>query len=317
MLCWATPAAPPNPVAIAVVAKLASVENLESDKPGIKRATIIIILPVKLPATARIIGVSDLINSVRIMFTLTNIKLLSILIAYFVSIFIVKNIGKRLERITRKDLVNLWLSEIGSDVRLYGFASCTVIALGLISNLYFKGLSHSLLIGLKIIISLWVFVGAIALIEVSEKYLKKTIFDSNISEIDKRNYLTLIPVAASIFKIFSYCFIVLSILSSVGVDIAPIINIGAIGIGALMFAGSETIKDVLATLKFFLSRKLYVGSYVKVNNLKVGYVIRITIIDTWIESEFDSGVKFTQIIGNGSIQTILILTPPPQVIREE
>jgi small-conductance mechanosensitive channel len=171
-------------------------------------------------------------------------------------------------------------------------------------------------VGLKIILSLWIFVSAIAFIEVSEKYLKNTISASNISDIDRRNYLTLIPVAASIFKILGYCFIALSVLHSLGVDIAPIINIGAIGIGALMFAGSETIKDVLATLKFFLSRKLYVGSYVKINNLKVGYVVRITIIDTWIESQLDSGGKFTQIISNGSIQTILIMEDPKNIRGE-
>jgi hypothetical protein len=75
-----------------------------------------------------------------------------------------------------------------------------------------------------------------------------------------------------------------------------------------MFAGSETIKDILATLKFFLSRKLYVGSYVKINNFKPGYVTRITIIDTWVESRLN-GREITQIIGNGSIHTIVIIEP--------
>jgi small-conductance mechanosensitive channel len=240
----------------------------------------------------------------------TNYRFIPVIILYLLSLPIIKSVGKRLERITRKDLLSLWLSEIGSDVRLYGFLSSTLISIGIISDMYIDGLYKPLITGIKIIVSLWIFLGLIAFIEVAEKYLKSNIINSNVSEIDKRNYLTLIPVAASIFKVFSYGFISLSVLSSLGVDIAPILNIGAIGLGALMFAGSETIKDILATLKFFLSRKLYVGSYVKINGFKPGYVTRITIIDTWITTKLSDGSELIQIIGNGSIQTIIILQPP-------
>jgi small-conductance mechanosensitive channel len=204
--------------------------------------------------------------------------------------------------------LSLWLSEIGSDVRIYGLFSSTFVYILSISNIYFKGASKYVFGFTKVIISLWVFLGIIAFIEVSEKYFKNKIIISNMSEIDKRNFLTLIPVSASIFKVISYAFVSLSILSSVGVNIAPILNVGAIALGILMFAGSETIKDILATLKFFLSRKLYVGSYVKINNFKPGYVTRITIIDTWVESRLN-GREITQIIGNGSIHTIVIIEP--------
>jgi small-conductance mechanosensitive channel len=238
------------------------------------------------------------------------------IVSYCFSLFILKKIGKKLERIKGNGFVSLWLSEIGSDVRIYGSLTLTLLFIGIVSATYFKWLLPLLYTLMRILISVWVFIVFVAALEVGEKYLKNDIEHSDISNIDKRNYLTLIPVVASVLKIFSYAVVSLSILASVGVNITPILNVGAIAIAALMFAGSETIKDVIATLKFFITRKLYVGSIVKVNNLRLGKVIRITIIDTTIETEVDGNV-YTQIINNGLIHTIVHIKPSPELIPRE
>lgn len=251
-----------------------------------------------------------------------NFKLILIIMLYGLSLIFTKKVGKKLERLNRTDLLSLWLVEIGSDIRLYGSLSLSLVALGLIVETYIKGSSRYVFILMELVLSVWIFLIFIAFIETSEKYFKYRILQLNLLEIDKRNYSTLIPVAASILKVLAYATIVLSFLHILGVDIRPILNVGAIGLAALMYAGSETIKDILATLKFFLTRKLYVGSYVKINNFKPGIVVRITIIDTWIESNLDSGGRIIQIVNNGSIQTVVYLDPPlisenQEIIRGE
>jgi small-conductance mechanosensitive channel len=244
-----------------------------------------------------------------ISFLLLNSRIIIVSLVALFSLLAISFCTKKLESNRRTNIIHRWLNQIASDIKIYGFLEIFFLYVGFIYQNYYKANFNLGLLLAKINLIIFFFLITICWVEVGEQYIKGKIIHLNVSDIDKRNYRTLLPVAASILKLICYCLVFLTILSTLNVDITPILNIGGISLAALMYAGSETIKDFIATLKFFLSRKLYVGAYVKINNLRPGYVIRITIIDTWIETTLSNEEKIIQIISNGSIQIIVLLDP--------
>jgi small-conductance mechanosensitive channel len=225
-----------------------------------------------------------------------------ILLAWIMTVYIIRKIGKRLESVRKTSFLKSYLVEIGSDVRIYGGLSISCLYLGIFINKYFKGFSPYFLKISSFIILVWLLLLVIALAVQIEEYCKIYITESTMLEIDKRNFLTLIPVVVSIAKILIYIIFVIAFLAILEVDVSPLINIGGIILAALTFAGADTIRSVIFTLKIFLTRKFYVGSRVKMNGNIRGVVTRITIIDTTILS--DDG--YFQIIDNDKIVTIFV-----------
>jgi small-conductance mechanosensitive channel len=65
------------------------------------------------------------------------------------------------------------------------------------------------------------------------------------------------------------------LLATNGIDITPILNIGAATLAIFGFAGQDSLKDILATIKIFWDRILYVGTVVKFPGQKQGIVTSI------------------------------------------
>lgn len=250
-------------------------------------------------------GVRAFINSTLEFMILTSIQINTIIliILWLAAFTVIKYIGKRLERVRKQSLLTAWLIEIGSDIRIYGVMSVSLFFIAEIAELYIKGSRSYIGKFEKILLAVWIELLFVSFVVQSEEYMRIKVTDSiTLLEIDKRNYLTLIPVIISIVKVISYVVVIIICIGFLDVDVRPLINIGTIVIAALTFAGSDTIKSVISTLKIFLTRKYYVGSYVRINGNIKGLVKRITVIDTTVVS--DDGV--VQIIENDKIVSIFI-----------
>jgi hypothetical protein len=137
-----------------------------------------------------------------------NWKTASAIALFTVLAFFFRRLGNKLQTIRSQRLIFLWLNEIGSDVRLYGFATSLALALSYWANIYAGNFAWAAPLGIaiaKLSLSFWGILSAIAFLEVAQPFYSRVVEQSDImSAVDKQNILTLIPVLASGLKIVIY-----------------------------------------------------------------------------------------------------------------
>jgi|GEM_PF-7072602 small-conductance mechanosensitive channel len=221
-----------------------------------------------------------------------------------------KLIGTRLERVTPVNLIHSWLSEIGSDVRWFGFGVGSVAGVAYAITPYWK---HTYAIAYFLVtfqIILFSALAMVALVSVGAIALSKIVRNNiQLNNRDKTNYLTFIPVAASIIKLVLWVCGFVILLATNGIDITPILNIGAVTLAIFGFAGQDSLKDILATIKIFWDRILYVGTVVKFPGQKQGTVTSITLWNTTIKIDLD-GQDAHFIVANRDINKIIVISHP-------
>jgi small-conductance mechanosensitive channel len=156
---------------------------------------------------------------------------------------------------------------------------------------------------------LFVALAGVAFISIASKVLEERIKDmEDLSPRDKVNYLTFIPVAASIIKMVLWVCSLIGLLGVSGFDISPILNLGAVIFAVFGIAGQDSIKDVLSTVKIFWDRVLYVGSVVKFPGMKQGTVVSITLWNTKVL--LDGEPKTYYLIANRDVNKLIIISHP-------
>ena len=209
-----------------------------------------------------------------------------------------------------RNILTDWLREIKSDIFIFSKLMIFFFGLNPVAKILIKN-QNKLIDKLttsvnSILLYTFFLLISIALISVVDTYSERFISNSpRISEIDKRNFLTAIPILASIVKIFMYACYTILFMSALDIDTRPFLNIGAIILAALSFAGSDTIKSIIYTIKIFMTRRYYVGSILKINDLPIGQVVRITIFDTTIADIENK--EHTYIIDNCDIKIIKVI----------
>jgi small-conductance mechanosensitive channel len=160
----------------------------------------------------------------------------------------------------------------------------------------------------------WLVLVAIAFTETAAPHFSRIITRSQMNQIDKRNALTLIPLSASSAKVIIYILAFIFGLGAFGVDISPLLNMSTVAIAIFGFAGAETFKDILASLKIFIDRLYYVGSIVEVSTdglckyegqLK-GTITKITLFNTTIQLEKSATFSKSLTVANGAIRSIIV-----------
>lgn len=246
-------------------------------------------------------------------------RIVTVSLLWFCLVYVLRKLGKDLERVNRRGLLYIWLAEIGSDIRLYGVITATFVTLAYAANVYsvyLKWLGHISAITARISIVIWAVLIGIAYIETAIPYYAQIINNSLMNQIDKRNMMTLLPIAGSITKVGVYLAAFVFGLGALGFDITPLINLSTVALAILGFAGAETFKDVLNTLKIFIDRLYYVGSYVELSTDGVckydgadtlrGRVTKITLFNTTIELEKSTTHTKLLTVANGVIRSVIL-----------
>ncbi len=235
-------------------------------------------------------------------------SLLGILI-FIVSSVAGRIIGTRLGRVRPEGVLRAWLAEIGSDVRWLGMGLGVAIGLGwaLIPYWQYTFLVAKFLVWLQLI--LFIALSLVALVSVSAITVSGAVqVNPALNNRDKRNYLTFIPVAASVIKLVLWVCSFVTLLAVNGVDITPILNISAVVLAIFGFAGQDSLKDILSTVKIFTDRILYVGTVIKFPGQKQGTVISITLWNTTIKLDGEPESFF--VVANRDINKIVIISHP-------
>jgi small-conductance mechanosensitive channel len=197
-------------------------------------------------------------------------------------------IGNRLERIqTRADRpIRSWLSEIGSDIRwlLISLALLTAIATAVYP--FFKESLGIAIVLVRLNLAVFFLLVAIAATSCLAAFSEHLINTKGFSRNDKRNLLTLLPIATSAIKLCIYFLFCLLFLASLHVDIRPFLETGAIAAIILGIAGQNILSDMLATLFVFTDRLFYMGDRLSVlcgeewiEGVVISITLRYTILD--------------------------------------
>lgn len=241
-------------------------------------------------------------------------RLISAVSTWFTLTFALNRLGRFFERFTQKqNLLNMWLSEIGSDIRIYGPASAAFLTIAYIATIYSVYLSWLLsisLISARFTAVVWLVMILIALVESAAPYYQQIVEQAPVNERDKRNMLTLIPIAASALKILIYIAAFILGVGATGINITPFLNITTVLVALLGLAGTQTVQDVFASFKIFIDRVYYVGSIIEIGADGIckyegklrGRVIKITLFKTFIQ--LDDNQLLT--IDNGVIRSVIV-----------
>jgi small-conductance mechanosensitive channel len=216
-------------------------------------------------------------------------------------------VKKMLEGVRGEGLVFLWLREVGSDVfwLVSGVGIWGGVAIA-VSEVRVYAIARFLVL---FQVFLFVALAGVAFISIASKVLEERIKDmEDLSPRDKVNYLTFIPVAASIIKMVLWVCSLIGLLGVSGFDISPILNLGAVIFAVFGIAGQDSIKDVLSTVKIFWDRVLYVGSVVKFPGMKQGTVVSITLWNTKVL--LDGEPKTYYLIANRDVNKLIIISHP-------
>ncbi len=222
------------------------------------------------------------------MFPIELPRLVACLILVFVVPPVAMAIGSRLERIqTRPDRpIRSWLSEIGSDIR---WLLISLALLAAIATAVYPFLKQSLDIAIVLVrlnLSVFFLLVAIAATSCLAAFSEFLINTKGFSKNDKRNLLTLLPIATSAIKLCIYFLFCLLFLSSLNVDIRPFLETGAIAAIILGIAGQNILSDMLSTLFIFTDRLFYVGDRLSIlcgekwiQGIVLSISLRYTILD--------------------------------------
>ncbi|MBW4666445.1 MAG: mechanosensitive ion channel family protein [Cyanomargarita calcarea GSE-NOS-MK-12-04C] len=218
-------------------------------------------------------------------------------------------VGGRIEKTNPVGVLRSWLAEIGSDLRWLGFGLGATIGLGYAIAPWWGWTFPVAKFFVWFQIILFVALSLVAFVSVSAGFVSRSVQDNpQLNNRDKTNYLTFIPVAASVIKLFVWVFSFVALLAVNGIDITPILNISAVALAIFGFAGQDSLKDILSTIKIFWDRILYVGTVVKYPGQRQGTVTSITLWNTTIRLDGESDAFF--IVANRDINKIIILSHP-------
>lgn len=195
-------------------------------------------------------------------------------------------LGYRLSRSRSRSLIGLWLKEIGSDIQWLGFGCGVTLAIDTIAGYWLASYPYTLP-ALKLQLTIFGLLCAIAAVSVGCSHTERSIDASQtLSEIDKRNYLTLVPLAASVLKIVLYVITTILALASINIDITPFVQASAVVGIVIGIAVQTTLQDLFATLFLFTDRVLYVGDWVRYDDGSpfTGRVTRITAMRLFVRS---------------------------------
>lgn len=255
-------------------------------------------------------------NSARLeSFLQSHWRLITAVSFYIAISFILRWLGYRLERIRSRNLLGMWLAEIGSDIRIYGLGTALMALISYSASIYSTFWGWLAGIGrvcAKFLILLWTVLVVIAMIEVSVSYFSRVIELQEINRRDKKNMLTLIPVLGSAVKVVIYALTVLLSVAIFGVDVSPFLNMGAVFVGILGIAGSKTLEDIFNTLKVFIDRIYYVNSDIELffDNASSarGVVSRITLFTTSLElpQRRNDGSPLVMVAQNHTIKRVIV-----------
>jgi small-conductance mechanosensitive channel len=156
--------------------------------------------------------------------------------------------------------IRSWMQEIGSDVRWLTIALGVLGAIVAIVQPFWSPIVGLVRVLAKVNLSVFCLLVAIAAVSVLVDLSKRKI-DANkkLTKNDRRNLLTLLPIATSAIKLILYFGFCVAVLAAVGVDVRPFLEVGAIGLVILGLAGQSIIADMLSTLFIFTDRLFYVG----------------------------------------------------------
>jgi small-conductance mechanosensitive channel len=218
-------------------------------------------------------------------------------------------VASYLEKIRPNGILRSWLGEIGSDARWLGFGVGLTIGVGYALAPWWSWVTAiaKFLVWFQVI--LFVALCLVAFVSVSAVAVSKSVQSSpQLNNRDKTNYLTFIPVAASVVKLVMWAFSFVALLAVNGIDITPILNISAVALAIFGFAGQDSLKDILSTIKIFWDRILYVGTVVKYPGQRQGVVTSITLWNTTIK--LDGEVNAFFVVANRDINKIVVLSHP-------
>jgi small-conductance mechanosensitive channel len=197
-------------------------------------------------------------------------------------------IGNRLERIqTRPDRpIRSWLSEIGSDIRWLLISLTLLAAVTIAVYPFFRPSLNIAIVLSKLNLTVFFLLIAIAGVSCLAAFSEHLINTKGFSKNDKRNLLTLLPIATSAIKLCIYFLFCLLFLASLSVDIRPFLETGAIAAIILGIAGQNILSDMLSTLFIFTDRLFYVGDCLSIlcgeewiEGVVLSISLRYTILD--------------------------------------
>ncbi len=218
-------------------------------------------------------------------------------------------IASYLEKIRPNGILRSWLGEIGSDARWLGFGVGLTIGVGYALAPWWIWVIAiaKLLVWFQLI--LFVALSLVAFVSGSAIAVSKSVQDNpQLNNRDKTNYLTFIPVASSVVKLVLWVFSFVALLAVNGIDITPILNISAVALAIFGFAGQDSLKDILSTIKIFWDRILYVGTIIKYPGQRQGTVVSITLWNTTIRLDGEPETFF--VVANRDINKIVIVSHP-------
>lgn len=184
-----------------------------------------------------------------------------------------------------------WLKQIGSDIYWYAWSIGGLASIGIIAGHW--GDPSPILIPIAQLFSVGFFcLLTIAAISVGGEELEYRVSQStSLESTDRRNYLTAIPFGISVVKLLVYVATVIGVLSSLKVDVTPLLGVSAILVVPIVAATVNSISNIIATIfLLFIDRALYHGDEIEVSGFK-GRVTRITAFRTFIIN--DVGVEFS------------------------
>ena len=192
-------------------------------------------------------------------------------------------LGRRLERLQPNNLVKSWLSEIGSDTKLYGRITAFILGVSFIAAYFYPvwGISWKLLQFTWLLFALLASIALTsAICDFADQWLQ---INESLTARDRRNYATLVPITASIVKIALYFLFFLMAMAIAGVNIAPLLGAGAVVSFVVGLAAQNILQDLFATLFIFTDRLFYVGTTIKLPGKKPGKVVKISARNTFVE----------------------------------
>jgi small-conductance mechanosensitive channel len=185
---------------------------------------------------------------------------------------------------TNASFLRKWLKQIGSDIYWYSWSIGICAVAFAISGYWFNPIAFvTPTIGLLTVIFACLL--AIAGITIGGEVLEeKIVHNEKLDAIDKRNYLTSLPILASICKLAIYVFTAILLLSCLRINIGPVLGASAIVVVPIAAATVSAISNLLATLTIFLDRVLYHGDRVRIGDFE-GVVIKITAFRTFLMAD--------------------------------
>lgn len=215
-------------------------------------------------------------------------------------------IGRRLRRKQGQSWYAIALREIASDVRIALQLSGLCIPFLIWGAL---GLPFAITFGiwlLRAIAIITVALIAISTLNILTLGLERVIErNAEIDAVDRRNWLTLLPFLQSGLKVLIYAIATVGQLANLGLDIAPILGLGAIASLVLGISAQSVLQDLIATLFLFIDRAYYRGSRIRVffeGGEIEGEVLKITLRVTVLNHP-----KGRYIIHNRLVERLLVL----------